>query len=444
MTDLSGWLGTDKVYLPTIGEHGSSFDENMDSTFTNIYNRIWGDGVYNAVSDYSLSTSGTAAANASNLNTAIGAAVAASKALVIPGGTYEVATNVIKFRNGLHLICQGPVILKNTSTSGFVIRTQDNSGNCPPESSIVNNEFDLSMKVDGPFCIDMNSKGDVGLLLECVWRGHFNYISVINVPDGTFSYDDGGGSQTYNKTGIYLKGITSATTGAYYNLFNHTFVSGISSESYGKDGIALGTTTGQTTYNANMNSFLHPRVLWLTTGFNIITGNSNLIDHPELSTNTTGMSIADDRMDVRSPYIESCTTGLSFGSSADRCIVRAPIHCSSNTTNFSNAGTQNHVEWEAETVFTNKDATPDITIGNMFAINYTEATDITNFDGGRIDKMITLRRSGGDGTPTIKHDTDKVRLDESSDWAMATGDVLTLKYNGSIWYEVCRMDYSGP
>ena len=412
----------------------TSFNTHLD------YLDSWiGENVLN----HGASTSASAATNAAAIEAALSAGSTNGTPVLIPGGTYEVTTDVMQIRyNTVLLGYGGLVILKNTSTTGFVFKTVDSSGNSPPQAAVRSGDWFSGPHVKG-ILVDMNSKGDVGWMLECVRRGSFEFIGAKNIPaTGTYNYNDGNGLGAYNKAGICLKGITGVS-GAFYNKLDHCFAVGdVNGVTYGQDGILLCTSSGESTYNANMNYILYPRVLFLTRGIDILNGDGCLIDHPEISNNTTGMYVDDDTNEIRSPYIESCTTGISFGSNANRNRVTPPLSISGNTTNFTNSGSANHVDWEQEIVFTDGDTTPDITVGNTFAINYSTNKNITNFDCPYTGKLISVRRSGGAGTPTIVHDVTKVRLQGSANWAMATGDTLTLRYSGSYWYELSGMDYS--
>ena len=81
------------------------------------------------------------------------------------------------------------------------------------------------------------------------------------------------------------------------------------------------------------------------------------------------------------------------------------------------------------------DATPSVKDGNLFSTGGT--TTITNFDDGHLKQRIIIR---SEHSVTITHASGGIRLSGSANFAMNSGDTLTLiKTTATTWDEIGRM-----
>jgi len=80
---------------------------------------------------------------------------------------------------------------------------------------------------------------------------------------------------------------------------------------------------------------------------------------------------------------------------------------------------------------------PSVSNGNLFVLNYTRSTTITNFTFGVEGQTITILCN--DNNTTIA-DNANIHLNGSTNFAIALGDTLTLeKFDDGIWHEIGRM-----
>lgn len=201
-----------------------------------------------------------------------------------------------------HLKFRGGASLKMTASSGFVIRTAQD-----PDTDAFTDEV-YGGVIEYPI-IDMDSNGDAGILLEAAH--HFDVIKpdIRNVPAGTFDYDDGhaSGSQTYPKMGIGIKGITGIA-GAYNNEIVDPFLRGADGVK-GNTGIWFGTTEGQSSQIANLNSVRRGNITNFETGIRIDRGFNITIEFPNVFECTNAIVCGHSRSLTIKPYMENCTNG---------------------------------------------------------------------------------------------------------------------------------------
>lgn len=83
--------------------------------------------------------------------------------------------------------------------------------------------------------------------------------------------------------------------------------------------------------------------------------------------------------------------------------------------------------------FTSTDTTPSVYGANAFKTAGTTA--ITNFDDGLDGQVITIL---AESTITITHGASTIILDNAANFAMVSGDTLTVSYDSTNWREVSR------
>jgi len=85
----------------------------------------------------------------------------------------------------------------------------------------------------------------------------------------------------------------------------------------------------------------------------------------------------------------------------------------------------------------NDDLTPDVSGGNIFltATGHGAAKDITMLDGGTNGQVVIIIGAANANATTIK---DQGNMLINTDWVENTERTLTLIFNGTNWYELCR------
>ena len=166
--------------------------------------------------------------------------------------------------------------LKMTSSTGFVLSTKDS-----PTAATQYPTASVQRIVLVRPHIDMDQKGDAGIWLEAAWQAHVYDPVIENLRAvGTFTYDDGTGSGSYDYCGIAVKGVTGVS-GAYYNIVENAYVTGEDTgTTYGYVGILLTTTDGATSQKANFTKILHPRIRYCARGILVKQANDVYIDSP--------------------------------------------------------------------------------------------------------------------------------------------------------------------
>jgi hypothetical protein len=263
------------------------------------------------------------------LQAAIDAAWLAGAELLLPGGTYSITgVNVYAYSR---LVFDPQAILK-MSANGFGIRTLVQPGDSLPTGNIQRVQL-ISPRVH------MGGNEGVGILLECCTDAVVRNAYVTNIGSGTFSYNDGLGSDTYTSGGIYLKGI-SGVYGCYFSHIDSPRTNG------GGLGIWLGTSSSLRTSKANMNLITNPVCQSSTTGILIYTGDDNLITKPEVSLCTTGVRVGVpgggvyqcNRNRFFHVYMENATTGMNITTESSSTVVDGVGSIVSTTTPFTDNG----------------------------------------------------------------------------------------------------------
>jgi hypothetical protein len=93
------------------------------------------------------------------------------------------------------------------------------------------------------------------------------------------------------------------------------------------------------------------------------------------------------------------------------------------------------IAFQSKDSFTDADTTPNVSASSYFLTANTGATSITDFDTMADFQLIIIQ--AGDGNTTLVHSAALV-LNGAANWTMATGDTITLIYDGSNWYEIAR------
>jgi hypothetical protein len=198
-------------------------------------------------------------------------------------------------------------VFKMTAATGYVIRTAQSPTATIPPTSV----YGLHYGVLNNVVIDMDSKGSAGLWLELAHHWQVTNIDIRNIPAGTFTYNDGYASGTYDKCGIGIKGIT-ATAGAYNNVIVNGWLRGVSNASRGEIGLWYGTTKGQTAQQANFNNVSDLEFTHLNTAIHAEQGSVQRIAMSNIYNCGTGFLIDSDFNAIEQLFVENCTTGFNF------------------------------------------------------------------------------------------------------------------------------------
>lgn len=102
------------------------------------------------------------------------------------------------------------------------------------------------------------------------------------------------------------------------------------------------------------------------------------------------------------------------------------------------AGTHKHVHIQSIDGFTDGDTTPDVSASSFFKTANTGATSITDFDTETIAKVIVIKIE--DANTTFVHGANKIYLSGAANWTPASGDTLTLLFDGTDYFEIARSD----
>lgn len=256
------------------------------------------------------------------------------KGEIVFDGLTEFETTGIKFYPGQRLVWGPNTTFKMTAASGVVLRLAQSSTVTVPTAGPLDEPHLICPK------INMDAKGDAGILIECAENAVVDHAKITNVPSGTFNYDDGDGSgaQAYDKSGIMVKGI-NGIYGCYYTSLIKPIVLGVSAASKGQTGILLTTTTGATAQLPNQTYIEKPESRMFVYGIRILQETaSTTIINPEFSTNTTAVDDDGEGTFIISPQLENCTTGIdSVGASRAQYLGRGST--SGLTTAWLNTGT---------------------------------------------------------------------------------------------------------
>ena len=88
--------------------------------------------------------------------------------------------------------------------------------------------------------------------------------------------------------------------------------------------------------------------------------------------------------------------------------------------------------------FTDKDPTPDVRTGNVFAAANSKATSITNLDNGAAGQIITIFATTA--YTTFVHNTKLMLLAGAKNITLAANDTIQLLCIGKTWLEISRSD----
>ena len=88
--------------------------------------------------------------------------------------------------------------------------------------------------------------------------------------------------------------------------------------------------------------------------------------------------------------------------------------------------------------FTDRDPTPDVRTGNVFAAGNSRATSITNFDNGAAGQIITIFATTAH--TTFVHNTKLMLLAGARNITLAANDTIQLLCTGKTWLEISRSD----
>ena len=102
------------------------------------------------------------------------------------------------------------------------------------------------------------------------------------------------------------------------------------------------------------------------------------------------------------------------------------------------AGTHKHVHIQSIDAFTDGDTTPDVSGSSFFKTANTGATSITDFDTETVAKVLVIKIE--DANTTLVHGANKIYLSGAANWTPASGDTLTLLFDGTDYFELARSD----
>jgi hypothetical protein len=307
------------------------------------------DGPVNNVLDYGAVGDGITDDTAA-IQAAIDAAWTSGSQVVIPGGTYAV-TGIKVYGlniqdgyatttgNASNILFEPGAVLKMTASSGFVIRSAVSPSQTIPTSTT----FGLLYTTLTNPIIDMDSKGNCALWMEVAHHWKVTNIEIRNLPAGTFTYNDGhsSGTQTYDKCGIGIKGITGVG-GAYNNVIVGGWVRGLVG-AYGNTGLWLGTTKGQGNQQANFNDINDIAFTYCTQGVHVEKGSSQRLSMLNIFNCTTAFKIETDRNFIIKPYMEGCTTGMYWTSDSSYNVLQDLSSVASTTTPIDDQGSNNNM-----------------------------------------------------------------------------------------------------
>jgi len=88
--------------------------------------------------------------------------------------------------------------------------------------------------------------------------------------------------------------------------------------------------------------------------------------------------------------------------------------------------------------FTDRDITPDVRTGNVFAAGNSRATSIVKFDNGAAGQIITIFATTAH--TTFVHNTKLMLLAGARNITLAANDTIQLLCTGKTWLEISRSD----
>lgn len=197
--------------------------------------------------------------------------------------------------------------------------------------------------------INQNQQSGCAILWESVYFGVLESPQITGVAaTGTWSHVNYDGTQTLPNAGLMLLGSHVSGGICSYNRVTNPFIregfvlgSG-GTAGTGGDGIWMGVTNGNTGNKPNYNYFEGGRVTGYTNGLYLQLGNDNVFAQVDFSENTTGIVVGEDATNAQTsrnhfklPFLESCTTGISFTTEAVDNYVEGITSFAGTTTPFA-------------------------------------------------------------------------------------------------------------
>ena len=168
-------------------------------------------------------------------------------------------------------------------------------------------------------------------------------------------------------------------------------------------------------------------------GLNTTHRGSSGSEHADVATNTTHSGgDGSDHADVATNTAHLSSTG------ADHSYIDQDV-TSTATPSFAGLTVAGAAAFsgpsETFVTFTDSDATPSVTAGNLFKTN-TSGVTITTFDDGTAGQTVVVISAGA-----IVYDAASATLNcGTSNITTASGDVTTWVFDGTIWYLLSWMD----
>lgn len=205
--------------------------------------------------------------------------------------------------------------LKMTATAGFIIRSWESP------TAVISDFFDqmLHGSIHNAI-IDMDGKGDVGIMLESTHGWSIEDCFVRNIPSGTYSYTDkyshenpgSPGLETYPKCGFALKGV-SGWAASLRNTLTRCWAWGADAVApYTGSGIGFwfGTTREFNNQKANHEYLTQCYARYCPVGFDMEEGDNNRLNMPDASECGIGIRNNQSRLQITQCYLEQDTTGI--------------------------------------------------------------------------------------------------------------------------------------
>jgi hypothetical protein len=346
--------------------------------------------------------------SSANIQAGIDKAYSLGVPFVFTPGIWNVAG--LYYYTGMEIYGVPGGVLKMNLATGFLLRSKYNPTVALP--------LDLSHRLESARIryleIDMQDQGDCAVLNELSWSADISSNHIYNLPDGTFSYDDGIGAATYPRSGLIVKGI-AGVGGCYYGRmdFNHIRPAlGHPASSATNAGIYVdaSSSTAPYTLGANFNKFRDNRFGGFGTAIWISQGWQQEIEGNEVSASWVGIKIgrgdgtrAVSQCHIKRTYAEGCNIGIWLTSDSNQCSIREMESTGGTTTPVQDDGTDNAYFYEVGNVSTS----PGGSVAAQARRNYTDNAGFelaqagTSFaiaattDTWTIDRYKTRRASTG-------------------------------------------------
>jgi hypothetical protein len=267
--------------------------------------------------------------------------------LFIPDGTYVTDAPLYVYE-GSHIEFAPRAHLKMASGSTLAISAVNRPSQTNPNTGI-----EGLVLVNAR--VDMNFQGNSAFFLQSLRECDIIRPHAWNLPQGTFSYDDGSGygSVSYPKAGMHLKGRSITSGGCYYNTIHKASFRNEPNEAMGQCGLWIGTTAGGNMSYPNDNHIERSVGLNQIVGIDLDNGNDNHIDHPEVSNSlaptgigTIGIRVgnpanseAAKRNQITRRYVENLDTGAHLTTASSATVLEFKGSESGTTTPVLDEGT---------------------------------------------------------------------------------------------------------